>query len=337
MLVQSSSDVELVRACLAGDRSAFRQIVERYQAMVCAIAYSITGDLSSSEDVAQEAFLVAWKQMQTIRAPEQLRAWLAGIVRNTARSSTRKGHADLLRGAEPIPQNVPTPALPSPLDMAVRREEEQLLWRVLEQIPELYREPLVLYYREHQSVREVSEAMGLSEDTVKQRLARGRQALKEQVAGFVEETLQRSGPSATFTAGVLAGLDQVAGPVVAAGTAGTTLGGLGMGATIGILGGVVGSLVGIAGGIFGTACSIRNARSPGERQLMVKAAWGAWIYSILLVGVFLSVLYWNRPLFESVWFQLPFWSMHCLVLVISIVQVNQRAAQLRATEQAKPK
>src|SRR5262245_17672113 len=57
------TDAELVTACLAGDREAFACVVERYQRLLCSLAYSATGSLSASEDLAQEAFLDAWRQL----------------------------------------------------------------------------------------------------------------------------------------------------------------------------------------------------------------------------------------------------------------------------------
>ena len=97
-------------------------------------------------------------------------------------------------------------SLPSPVGEAISREEQALLGRCLEQMPESYREPLVLFYRDGQSVAAVAVALELSEDAVKQRLSRGRQMLREQMAGFVESALRRSGPGEAFTLAVLAAL-----------------------------------------------------------------------------------------------------------------------------------
>jgi hypothetical protein len=100
------------------------------------------------------------------------------------------------------------------------REEETLLWRVLAQLPENYREPLVLFYREERSVTEVATQLDLTEDTVKQRLSRGRAMLREEMATLVESTLTRSKPGTAFTGGVMVAL-----PVVSASTASAALAG----------------------------------------------------------------------------------------------------------------
>ncbi len=325
------TDATLVSESIGGNRAAFGQIVERYQAMACAVAYSIVGELAASEDVAQEAFVAAWQHLASLREPEKLRAWLAGVVRNTAKASARKRQHDLVHKAVPI-DAVATNAV-APDDLAAHSEEEALLGRALADVPEQFREPLVLYYREHQSVAEVAATMELSEDAVKQRLARGRQALKDQVATYVEVALRRTGPKAAFTAGVLAAINTTAGNATAAAAAGataTTAGTIGTGAVMGIVGGVGGSLLGLGGAAFGTACSIRNARSPGERALMIKAAWGAWIYSTAFVGLYLYAAFFERSWFESIWFQVIYWTVHATVLVVSVTWLNRKAAKLNA-------
>ena len=67
-----SSDAKLVENSLRGDRDAFSQIVARYQSLVCSLAYSSTGSLTQSEDLAQETFAAAWKQLSGLREPEKL-------------------------------------------------------------------------------------------------------------------------------------------------------------------------------------------------------------------------------------------------------------------------
>src|SRR5215467_5409444 len=81
MVSAEAMDAELVSRSLAGDRDSFNQIVVRYQTLICSLAYNGLGNLGQSEDVAQETFLTAWKQLQQLREPAKLRGWLCGIVR----------------------------------------------------------------------------------------------------------------------------------------------------------------------------------------------------------------------------------------------------------------
>src|SRR5450432_1062442 len=92
------NDSELVHESLTGNRDAFGQIVARYQSLVCSLAFSATGSLSQSEDLAQETFVTAWKQLAGLREPEKLRAWLCGIARNIINNFLRK------QGREPSHQ-----------------------------------------------------------------------------------------------------------------------------------------------------------------------------------------------------------------------------------------
>src|SRR3954468_7940469 len=202
-----SSDSELVTRSLAGNRDAFGGIVARYQSLLCSLAYRATGSLSQSEDLAQETFVAAWKQLADLREPEKLRSWLCRISRNLAYDAVRQQGREPLHKAEPLEEIQDSPAPePLPSDYTVSQEEQAILWRSIERIPEIYREPLVLYYREHQSVQHVAAVLDLSEDAVKQRLSRGRKLLHEQVLAFVEGALERTNPGKAFTIGVLAAL-----------------------------------------------------------------------------------------------------------------------------------
>ena len=211
MSVTACNDAELVSASLSGNRDAFGQIVARYQSLVCSLAYSVTGSLSHSEDLAQETFVAAWKQLAGLREPEKLRAWLCGIARNLIHNALRKQGREPSHQAESLDEISESHSPePLPIEQTISNEEQAILWRSLERIPKIYREPLVLFYREHQSIEAVAQNLELSEDAVKQRLSRGRKLLHEQVLAFVEGALERTNPGKTFTLGVLAALPLLA-------------------------------------------------------------------------------------------------------------------------------
>jgi RNA polymerase sigma factor (sigma-70 family) len=205
--VAANNDAELVSASLTGNRDAFGQIVDRYQSLICSLAYSATGSLGQSEDLAQETFITAWKQLADLREPEKLRAWLCGIARNLIHNSLRRQGREPSHHAESL-EDVSESHSPEPwpTEQAISHEELAILWRSLERIPEIYREPLVLFYREHQSIEAVAQNLELTEDAVKQRLSRGRKMLHEQVLVFVEGALERTNPGKVFTLAVMASL-----------------------------------------------------------------------------------------------------------------------------------
>ncbi len=269
------SDEELWRLSCDGNREAFSRIVARYQSLICSLAYSACGTLGTAEDLAQETFITAWRRLAELREPGKLRPWLCGIVRNLAANVVRR---ELRRGGTPESLDA-VPELPSveadPAAQAISREEESLLWRTLGELPENYREPLILFYREQQSIAEVAVQLDLSEDTVKQRLSRGRAMLRDELTTVVESTLTRWRPGAAFTAGVLAALPvtilsaanaTAAGAAAAKGlTAAKATGGLGLGA-------VLGPVVGLTIGWFSARFAASTARSPRERDCILRHA-----------------------------------------------------------------
>jgi RNA polymerase sigma factor (sigma-70 family) len=197
-------DDQLWQAAQSGDHDAFAHIVERYQSLVCSVAYAGVGNLAASEDLAQDTFVTAWRQLGDLREPGKLRAWLCGITRTLAANTRRR---DGRRGGAPASLDAvaePVAAEDDALAQVVSREQEALLWRTISTLPESYREPLVLFYREGQSIATVASQLELTEDAVKQRLSRGRALVRDDMASFVESTLTRSRPTRAFTAGVLA-------------------------------------------------------------------------------------------------------------------------------------
>src|SRR5436190_11997402 len=204
----SLSDADLVRAACRGDQHAFVEIVARHQAVVCGIALGIVGNIAASEDVAQEAFLTAWRKIHELREPESLRAWLRQIARHVA-----LGHQRRQRGFHVLEETPELPDLsPSPDEQAATEEEAALVRDALTQIPEIYREPLILYYRENQSTKAVAEALDISEETVRQRLARGREMLRAHVSGVIENVLTRTRPTGIFTMTVAVAIGALASP-----------------------------------------------------------------------------------------------------------------------------
>jgi RNA polymerase sigma factor (sigma-70 family) len=195
------TDEALLVACQEGGREAFAGLVERYKDLVCALTFSATGDRALSEDLAQETFLVAWRGLPTLREAGKFRAWLCGIARNLSRNARRDGAREVSTA------DVPEVAVDAVvIDALAADEEEALVWRALADMPESYREPLVLFYREGKSAAEVAAALGLSVNATEQRISRGRKQLKDSVATLVERTLERTRPGSGFVAAVIASI-----------------------------------------------------------------------------------------------------------------------------------
>src|SRR5205807_6405307 len=122
------SDSELVTQSLAGNRDAFGRIVTRYQTLLCSLAYSATGSVSQSEDLAQETFVTAWKQLADLREPEKLRSWLCRISRNLTYNALLRQGREPIHKAESLEEIEESPAsTPLPSDCTISREEEAIL------------------------------------------------------------------------------------------------------------------------------------------------------------------------------------------------------------------
>ena len=194
------TDAELVEASRRGQREAFGQLVTRYQDVVCAVSFSSTGDWNLSQDVTQDTFIAAWSQLGQLRETSRLRSWLCGIARNLARKARR-------RTGREVEIDEALPAMDDdPFAATAQAEVDRVVRAALERIPATYREPLVLYYCEQRSVREVAETLGIAEDAAMQRLSRGRRHLASGVEALVERSLRAPRIKRNLAASVLAAL-----------------------------------------------------------------------------------------------------------------------------------
>lgn len=342
MTAFTPDDAELVAGTLSGDRNAFSKIVSRYQSLICSLAYSATGSLSQSEDLAQETFIAAWKHLRHLRERHKLKAWLCGIARNRINNCLRREGREPLREAEPLETlHEASAAEPLPHDHAISKEEETILWRSLERLPQTYREPLVLFYREHQSIENVAAALDLTEDAVKQRLSRGRKLLAEEVASFVEGALARTNPGKAFTLGVLAALPLAMTSTAKAATlaAAAKGGAKAVGAT-GLLGVLLSPVLVLLGNYIPYRMGLAEARSEEERRGVKALFRNALMGSLALSFVLLAVLWFTldeniRAKIQftdaiSTWFGglVVFYLM--LLFGFALAGMPRRRAQLRA-------
>ena len=222
--------------------------------------------------MSQETFITAWLNLGKLAEPEKLRSWLCGIARNLINGTIlqQQGRRDYAHAAESLETEHESslPRTPLPPDQAIGREEEAILWRSSERIPELYREPLVLFYRENRSVEQVAMALELSEDAVKQRLSRGRKLLHEEVLAFVEGALARTNPGKAFTIGVLAALPAVTISAKAATVGAAAAKGSASAKAVtatGVLGAILSPAMVIFGNYLGYRASVASAHSDEER------------------------------------------------------------------------
>jgi RNA polymerase sigma-70 factor (ECF subfamily) len=173
---EGAEDRELVRRAQGGDEAAFRRLVERHGGRAHALALRILRSASDAEEVAQDAFVRAWRALPGFRGDSAFGSWLYRIVARRAfdRAAVLKGRRARetdIETAEDLPAAVSGP------DPAAG-ERSRRLERLLAALPEVPRTVVTLYYLEDRSVQEVAETLRMPENTVKTHLHRARAALR---------------------------------------------------------------------------------------------------------------------------------------------------------------
>ena len=184
------SDAELMERSRARDPEAFACLVDRHKDLMVNYLARLTGCRDRAEDFAQEAFVRFYQQLDRYREEGALPAYLLRIATNLVRSDARRkrrwrllqpvlSYAGVTGGSS----NGGRPE-PGPQAEALAREEHRQVTRALASLDLLYRAPLVMREIEELSYRQIAEALGCSEGTVKSRLHRGRQLLKRKLAPY---------------------------------------------------------------------------------------------------------------------------------------------------------
>ncbi len=163
------STEELVKAVKSGDMDAFSELVRRYERTVIITAWAITSDFHIAQDVAQEAFVIAYQQLHQLREAKGFGPWILRIVKREAVRSGKKSQRET--GA---PFHLPE-AFPAP-DSWWREYEE--IVPLLAQLPDQERVVMTLRYLDGLSVREIAETTGRPSGTVTKQLSRAIQRLR---------------------------------------------------------------------------------------------------------------------------------------------------------------
>jgi RNA polymerase sigma-70 factor (ECF subfamily) len=188
----SLDESTLIDRCLAGDDTAFDQIVLRYQDMVFSLSSRLLGSYDEAVDLSQEVFLQVYRKLSGFRRDASLRTWIYRIVINRAKNRQRWWKRRISEmTALPIEEaelgggSGFGPCLASeeiaPDEALARKEQGQILHRAIEKLPFDQKTILLLKEIEGLSYEEISTTLDLPLGTVKSRLARARQSLREKL------------------------------------------------------------------------------------------------------------------------------------------------------------
>ncbi len=174
-----------LRTIRRGEQSGLGWIIDRYTSYVSAIVGKITGGYARPSDVEElvsDVFVALWQEAECVR-PEKLRPWLGSVARNKARDFLRRLKEEL-----PLEEDT----LPWEFDLEDKAQQEELYDAVRKAVldmGETDREIFLRHYYYFQPLKDIAVEMDMKESTVKSRLRRGRQALKQKLieGGFADE------------------------------------------------------------------------------------------------------------------------------------------------------
>lgn len=182
--VEREADL-LVEQCRRGDAGAFEELVRRHANLVVGIAYNILGNLELARDVAQEVFLKIHRNLHALEHPAKLKSWICGITRTTSIDYLRKERVKTISLEEASGEGMEPTTPPDdagPFGTSFEREElyEKVL-KVLNSLPRIYQEIILLRHLRKMSYKEMSEFLGLSPATIDSRLYRAKLLIKEKL------------------------------------------------------------------------------------------------------------------------------------------------------------
>ena len=202
----AQQDESAVAAVRGGDAERYRELVERHERRVFAVAWSRLGDASLAEEATQEAFIRAYRRLWLLDDGTKFSGWVNTIARRVAINSGLRHRRELNKrerwalenpdhstgehsGAEADPLHTP-----------------ETLRQTLAELPAAHRECLVLFYLEGKSGAEAAVALGISEAALRVRLHRARAAMRERLEEKLERSLAKLGPAKTLVPAVMAGV-----------------------------------------------------------------------------------------------------------------------------------
>lgn len=191
-LTQDDNDQQLVQRVQKGDKSAFDLLVLKYQHRVLKLVNRFVNDAAEAEDVAQEAFLKAYRALPAFRGESAFYTWLYRIAINTAKNalvSNRRRPVDFdldLQDPDQYERQAKLKDSDTPEGVLLTDEIRLVVEKALEQLPEDLRTAIVLRELEGLSYEEIAEAMDCPVGTVRSRIFRAREAIDKKLKPLLD-------------------------------------------------------------------------------------------------------------------------------------------------------
>jgi RNA polymerase sigma-70 factor (ECF subfamily) len=187
--VSSEKELELIAAILAGDTQLYHHLIRPYERSVYTMALSCLKNEEDAEDIAQETFIKAFRNLWTFRGDSRFSTWLISIALNEAKSRLRR-QATIRIVSLDEPQSEQMPVSPAllrdwrelPSDLVERKEIRRLLQQAIKMLPDTYQQVFLLRHVEEFNVNDTAQILGISISLVKVRLRRARLMLQKRLA-----------------------------------------------------------------------------------------------------------------------------------------------------------
>lgn len=179
-------DTELVQRTLQGDNDSFGRLVSKYQGVVYGLCFHLVGNFTDAQDLAQEAFVLAYRNLYQLREPSKFASWLHSVTVNVCRMWLRKQKFDVISLDTKAATKL-TSALPTQQEIVEEKELQLAVRQAIDSLSEKNRLAVMLYYIDGLSYQKISDFWSVPVTTVKSRLTRARLQLKEELMTMVEK------------------------------------------------------------------------------------------------------------------------------------------------------
>jgi RNA polymerase sigma factor (sigma-70 family) len=223
-MTRAQQDESAVAAVRRGDAERYRELVERHERRVYAVAWSRLGDAALAEEVTQEAFIRAYRRLWLLGDGAKFSVWVNTIARHVAINLGLRHRRELNKRERWALENPDNSTEENSGDETDPLYTPETLRQTLAELPDSHRECLVLFYLEGRSGAEAAAALGISEIALRVRLHRARAAMRARLEEKLEASLAKLGPAKTLVPVIMAAV--LASSTAKAATAG------GIGATI---------------------------------------------------------------------------------------------------------
>lgn len=189
------TEAEMVADILAGETRLYHELIRPHERSVYLMALSYVKNEADAEDVAQEAFVRAFRNLASFRGESKFSTWLISITLNEARNRVRRQSVIRMESLDEPPDENKTisPALlrdwrEIPSEAVEREEVRKLILQAVEELPDIYRQVFLLRDVEELNINETAKVLNLSIPSVKVRLHRARMMLQKRLAPQLKRT-----------------------------------------------------------------------------------------------------------------------------------------------------